>query len=95
MFKAEYFEEKEKDKFQRIVYVNYKLKKIVYLLDAMNFRYDKGFANPIICKTIQKIIASICFLSFLLECELGWDPTVAIKETSLKLKSKLGLFMFY
>ena len=33
--------EKEDEKFQEIVYVNYKLDEFVYLLDVMNSVYDK------------------------------------------------------
>ena len=35
----------EEEKFQQIVYVNYKLDDIVYHLDVMNSVYDKVFAN--------------------------------------------------
>ena len=40
---------KEEEKFQQIVYVNYKLDEIVYLLDVMNSVYDKVIANQPIC----------------------------------------------
>ena len=40
---------KEAEKFQQIVYVNYKLDEFVYLLDVMNSVYDKVIANQPIC----------------------------------------------
>ena len=36
---------KEEEKFQQIIYVNYKLDEFVYLLDVMNSVYDKVVAN--------------------------------------------------
>ena len=36
---------KEQEKFQRIVYVNFKLDEFVYLLHLMNSVYDKVIAN--------------------------------------------------
>ena len=35
----------QEEKFQQIVYVNYKLDEFVYLLDVMNSVYDKVVAN--------------------------------------------------
>ena len=43
---------KEEEKFQQIVYVNYKLDEFIYLLDVMNSVYDKVIANQPICKII-------------------------------------------
>ena len=43
---------KEAEKFQQIVYVNYKLDKIVYLLDVMTSVYDKVIANQPICNVL-------------------------------------------
>ena len=40
---------KEDEKFQKIVYVNYKLEEFVYLHDVMNSVYDKVIANQPIC----------------------------------------------
>ena len=40
----------EEEKFQQIVYVNYRLDEFVYLLDVMNSVYDKVIANQPICK---------------------------------------------
>ena len=43
---------KEEDKFQQIVYVNYKLEEFVYLFDVMNSVYDEIIANPPICNLL-------------------------------------------
>ena len=40
---------KEEEKFQQIVYVNYRLDEFVYLLDVMISVYDKVVANQPIC----------------------------------------------
>ena len=42
----------EEQKFQKIVYVNYRLDEFIYLLDVMNSVYDKVIANQPICKTL-------------------------------------------
>ena len=39
----------EEEKFQQIVYVNYRLDDFIYLLDVMNSVYDKVIANQPIC----------------------------------------------
>ena len=36
---------KEDEKFQQVVYVNYKLDEFIYLLDVMNSVYDKVITN--------------------------------------------------
>ena len=41
--------EKNEEKFQQIVYVNYGLDDLVYLLDVMISVYDKVFAKQPIC----------------------------------------------
>ena len=43
---------KEDDKFQQVVYVNYKLEEFIYLLDVMNSVYDKVFFNQPICNVL-------------------------------------------
>ena len=43
---------KEEEKFQQIVYVNYKLDIFVYLLDVMSSVYDKVNANQPIFKVL-------------------------------------------
>ena len=43
---------KEEEKFQQIVYVNYRLDEFIYLLDVMNSVYDKVIANKLICNVL-------------------------------------------
>ena len=43
---------KEEEKFQQIVYANYRLDELVYLLDVMTSVYDKVVANQPICNII-------------------------------------------
>ena len=43
---------KEEEKFQQIMYVNYKLDVFIYLLDVMNSVYDKVTANQPICNAL-------------------------------------------
>ena len=43
---------KEEEKFQQIVYVNYKLDKFLYLLDVMSSVYGKVIANQPICNVL-------------------------------------------
>ena len=42
----------EEEKFQQIVYVNYKLDEFIYLLDVMRSVYDKVIANKPICNVL-------------------------------------------
>ena len=43
---------KEDEKFQQVVYVNYKLEEIMYLLDVMKSVYDKVISNQSICNVL-------------------------------------------
>ena len=43
---------KEEEKFQQIVYVNYKLDEVVYFLDVMDSVYDKVISNQRICNLL-------------------------------------------
>ena len=43
---------KQEEKFQQIVYVNYKLDEFACLLDVMNSVYDKVIANQPFCKIL-------------------------------------------
>ena len=43
---------KKEEKFQQIVYVNYKLDEFVYLLDVMNSVFDKVIAHQPICNVL-------------------------------------------
>ena len=42
----------EEEKFQQIVYVNYRLDEFIYLLDVMNSVNDKIIANQPICNVL-------------------------------------------
>ena len=42
----------EEEKFQQIVYVNYRLDEFIYLLEVMNSVYDKVIANQPICNVL-------------------------------------------
>ena len=42
----------EEEKFQQIVYVNYRLDEFIYLLDVMISVYDKVIANQPICNVL-------------------------------------------
>ena len=55
---------KEGEKFQQIVYVNYKLDESVNLLDVMNSVYDKVIANQFICNVLWKVIATFYYNNF-------------------------------
>ena len=56
---------KEDEKFQQVVYVNYKLEEFIYLLDVMNSVYDKIFTNQPVCNVSSKVNSSPYCLSFL------------------------------
>ena len=43
---------KEEEKFNRIVFVNYKLEEFIYLLDVINTVYDKVIANELVCNVL-------------------------------------------
>ena len=43
---------KEDEKFQQVVYVNYKIKEFIYSLDVMNSVYDKVITNQPICNVL-------------------------------------------
>ena len=43
---------KEEEKFQQILYVNYRLDELLYLLEVMNPVYDKVIANQPICNIL-------------------------------------------
>ena len=43
---------KEEEKFQQIVYVNYKVGEFIYLLDVMNSVYDEVIDNQPICNVL-------------------------------------------
>ena len=43
----------EDEKFQQVVYVNYKFEEFIYLVDLMNSLYDKLISNQIICNVLK------------------------------------------
>ena len=43
---------KDEEKFNQIVYVNYKLDEFIYLLDVMNSVYNKDIANEPLCNVL-------------------------------------------
>ena len=43
---------KDEEKFNQIVYVNYKIDEFIYLLDVMNSVYDKVIANEPLCNVL-------------------------------------------
>ena len=54
---------KEDEKVQQVVYVKYKLEKVIYLLDVVNSVYDKVNTNQPICNVLRKVISSLYSLS--------------------------------
>ena len=84
---------KDKEKFNQIVYGNYKLDEFIYSLDVMISAYDKVIANEPLCNVLYQVIASIysllSFSSYWSQNELEhWRK----QKPFLKLKSKLGLY---
>ena len=56
---------KDEEKFNQIVYVNYKLDEFIYLLDVMNSVYNKVIADEPVCNVLYQVIATIySLLSF-------------------------------
>ena len=55
---------KEDEKFKQVVYVKYKLENFIYLLDVMNYVYDKIITNEPICNVLRKTILSVKFYHF-------------------------------
>ena len=43
---------KEDEKFQKVVYVNFKLEEFIYLLDVVNSVFDKNITNQPICNVL-------------------------------------------
>ena len=56
---------KEDEKFQQVVYVNYKLEEFIYLLDVMNSVYGRVITNQPMCNVLSKVFSSVYSLSFL------------------------------
>ena len=77
---------KEVEKFQQIVYVNYKLEEIIYLLDVMNSVYNKVITNQPFCNVL--FTPYHCFSN---RVKMSWNIGDN-RNLFLKLKSKLGLY---
>ena len=80
--------EKEEEKLQQSVYVNYKLDEFMYLLDVMNSVYDKLIANQlfvIFCK------CNYLLYSFFYRVRMSWNFGDK-RNLFLKLKTRLGLY---
>ena len=82
---------KEEEKFQQIVYVNYKLEEFMYLHDVTNSVYDEVIANKPICNVLQKLVASIYSFILCIRVRMSWNIEDN-KNLFLKLKTKLGLY---
>ena len=57
---------KEDEKFQQVVYVNYKLGEFIYLLDVMYSVYDKVITNQPICKVLKSNFICLLFINIFL-----------------------------
>ena len=62
---------KHEEKFNQIVYVNYKLDEFIYSLDVMKSVYDKVIPNEPLCNVLLQVIATIysTIIFFLFESE--------------------------
>ena len=63
------------------MYVNYKPDEFVYLLDVMNFVYDKLIANQSTSNVLQKVIITVYYVHLFCLIESGWVGTLEIIET--------------
>ena len=68
----------EDEKFQQVVFVNYKLEELIYLLDVMNSVYDKVITNQTACKVLKKVISSVYSLSFFFLFQSRWVGTLEV-----------------
>ena len=62
---------KEEQKFQQVVYVNYKLEDIISLLDVMNFVFDKVITNQPNCNVLLKVIPSVIYHNFSIRVKIS------------------------
>ena len=85
------FARKKEDEFQQVVYVNYKLEELNYLLDVKNSVYDKIFTNQPICNVLQnKFHRFTLYQYFSNRVKLSWNFGDN-RKLFFKLKWKLGL----
>ena len=80
---------KEYEKFQQVVYVNYELEEFFSLIDIMNSLYNKVITNQPICDVFKKIFPSVYSLSLFfysgqdeLEHWRKWNP---LSEDKIKI----------
>ena len=90
---VQFFARKNEDeKFQQVLYVNYKLEEFIYLLEVMISWYDKVITNQHNCNVFKKVIASVYHYHFFpLPVKMCWSIG-GNRNLFLKLKSKLGLY---
>ena len=83
---------KEDEKFQHVVYVNYRLEEIIYLVDVMNSAYDKILLiNPFVIFYKKYFHLFTLYLCFLIRVKMSWN-IADNRNIFLKLKSKSGLY---
>ena len=86
---------KEDEKFQQVIYVNYKLEEFIYLPSVMTSVYDKVVTVQPLSNVLWKTsLFSLSFFVFFLES--AWVGTLEIIETSLPSQNQNWDFiMFY
>ena len=83
----------EKETFQQIVYVNYKLEEVIYLLDVVDSVYDTDNTNEPSCNILWKVISFV--YSFFTFPSIRWRISWIIEDNwnlFLNIKPKLGLY---
>ena len=82
----------EDEKFQQIVYVKFKLRQFIYLLDVMNSVYDKVITNnPFVISYERYFHLFTLYHYFSVQVKTNWNNGDN-RNIFLKLKSKLGLY---
>ena len=77
----------EDEKFQQVVYVNYKFEEFIFLLDVMNSLYDKVITNqPIRIVSLKKFHLFTLYLYFSFRVKMSWNSGDN-RNLLLKLKS--------
>ena len=83
---------KEGEKFQQVVYVNYKLEEFILLLDVMNSVYDNFITNQPICIVLQKKFHLFTlYLYFSIRVKMSWNIGDN-RNLFLNFKSNVGLY---
>ena len=84
---------KGEEKFQQVVYVNYKLEEFIYLLDAMNSLYSKVITNQLICNVLSKKLFHLFTPNHFFSNRVKMSWNIGDNRNLFpKLKSKLGLY---